>query len=314
MEPLTWAYLALLAASTAANAKAQHKTNKARAKVASEERERRSDQQRKAEASAQDTANALVGMKNKERERAAELEATYRQEAPAATTTDAGTRYLSTDAPRQATETIQNIDRARAEAATEANARSKTLANLGAFGDVFQQGMIRAAGNQQDIGMQQGFMEGWQRNVLPQLYMKANTAGRDWATAADIMKLAATVMSFGAMAGGSAASAGAEGAETATVLDKMQGVPSQFAGKDLFGMGATSGSFAPLSGMETASIGDAASRLSQIDFVEGIGGGTLRQTSNPLLNMNRFGRTYDPYWFLPPGSRRLRTSPAYGGY
>ena len=234
MAPLMWAYLALMAAATGASAKAQQKTNKARANVAAEERERRAKAQKATEASAQATSDQYLGMKDREKTRAAEVANLYRREAPTPTTTDAGTRFLATDAPRHSTSTIESIGRAHALSAAEANQRTTAMANLGSFGDAFQESNIAGARNAQDIGTQQGFMQGWQQNVLPALYNKANMAGRQWATASDIMKLAATVMGPYAMGAGKAADAAGS---TQGVLDQMAGAPSEFAGKNLFGMG-----------------------------------------------------------------------------
>jgi len=158
-------------------------------------------------------------------------------EAAAPTTDSAGTRFLSTDAPTQSTRTISAIQDEKAKGAQRSSQRATAMAKLGAFGDVMQESGREAGRNAQDIGLSASKLQGWTQNVLPSLYAKANTAGKDWQGAADIMKLAAAVMSFSALAG--AGKAGAEaGAENSTrgVLDQMSGTPSQFAGKDLFGM------------------------------------------------------------------------------
>ncbi|HZO54885.1 MAG TPA: hypothetical protein VFB63_19415 [Bryobacteraceae bacterium] len=287
MTPLEWIALALMAAGTASNAQAQHKTRKAQAHVMGEERERRKAQQAKAEASARDTATKMTGIKDREAQRAAELTEVYRQEAPTATTTDAGTRVLATDAPRQATSTVQGNERARASALAEENQRTGALSKLGAFGDVFQESNIGAARNLQDIGMQQGFTEGWQRNVLPALYQKAAGAGRDWATAADIMKLASAVVSMGAMAapnaaGNAAGEVTAEGMQAAKVgsgFDWSQ--PMLSGGAEI---GSTAGRFGSAYGVADAASGAATANAGLTQAGAAAGG-------------------YDPYWYMTPDQR-----------
>lgn len=250
MDPATWIYLALLAASTAASAQAQHKTNKARAQVQAEETDRRKAQQKESEAAALRTQQDFLSQKEKTAAREAELAQTFAaKEGPAPITDAAGTRFLSTSAPTQSTATIDatksEMARGRSEAARDATAK----AQLGAFGDVLQMNNLAASRNAQDIGQSASFMQGWQQNVLPALYAKANTAGKDWATAADVMKLASAVMSFGALGAGGAPAA--EGAKTTTgVLDQMSGVPKAFAGKDLFGMGEGVRAFGSNYGMD----------------------------------------------------------------
>ncbi len=216
MEPATWIYLALLAASTAASAQAQHKTNKARAKVQAEDTDRRKQQQKESEAAALRTQQEFFSQKEKTAAREAELAQTFAaKEGPAPITDAASTRFLDTAAPTQSTATIdatqREMARGRAESARDATAK----AQLGAFGDVLQQNNLAAGRNAQDIGLSASKMQGWTNNVLPALYAKANLAGRDWATTADVMKLAAAVMSYGALSGGG--NAAAKAFDTSTV-------------------------------------------------------------------------------------------------
>lgn len=230
MEPLTWVYLALLAASTAASAKAQQKTNKARAKVAAEDRTRRKEQQREQEALALKTQQEYFDQTNRAEQREAELADLYKGEAPAAPTTDAGgTRFLDTAAPTSSTATIDAIKGEQAKGAARASQRATSIAQLGAFGDVLRQANLNAARNAQDIGLSASKMQGWTNNVLPALYAKANIAGKDWATAADVMKIAAAVMSYGALSGGG--SAATKAFDTSTVAPGAGGagiMPGEF--------------------------------------------------------------------------------------
>jgi hypothetical protein len=225
MEPLTWAYLALLAASTAASAKAQHKTNKARAHVAAEDRMRRKEQQKEAEAAALKTQEEFFNQRDKTAAHEAQLAQQFAPQEPAAPTTDAGgTRFLDTSAPTSSTATIEGIKSEQAKGAGRASQRATSMAQLGAFGDVLREANLAAARNAQDIGLSASKQQGWTANVLPALYAKANLAGRDWATAADVMKLAAAVMSYGALSGGGNAAAKAFDTSTVAPGAGMQGV------------------------------------------------------------------------------------------
>lgn len=214
MDPYTWIYLALLAAGTAANAKAQQKTNQARSKVAAEERDRRKVQQKQAEESAQKTQETYFNQRGDTAAREAELAQQFQPQAAAAPTTDAtGTRFLDTAAPTSSTATIEATKDQIAKGQGRATQRAVAQSQLGAFGDVLRSNNLAASRNAQDIGQSANFMQSWQQNVLPALYAKANVAGKDWATAGDIMKLAATVMSVGALGGAGAATEAPTAAE-----------------------------------------------------------------------------------------------------
>jgi hypothetical protein len=311
MEPLTWVYLAMLAASTAANAKAQQKTNRARAKVQSEDTRRRKEQQRESEAAALKTQDAYFNQRNKAEEREAELAQQFAPEATPTPTSDAsGSRFLATSAPTGSTRTVEATQQEMAKGLGRASQRATSRAQLGAFSDAMQASGLEAGRNAQDIGISASNLQGWTQNVLPALYAKANVAGKDWATTADILKLAAAVTSFGAMSGAGAGANAGSNASTATTLDQMSGVPAQFAGKDLFGMGQSfGGGFSGLSGMETASIADAASRAGAMDLAE------LGMTQSDFMPggnypWERYGSLFDSNWWMPPGQRRMRPAPA----
>lgn len=213
MDPYTWIYLALLAAGTAANAKAQQKTNQARSKVAAEERDRRKVQQKQAEASAQKTQEMYFDQRGDTAAREAELAQQFQPQAAAPTTDATGTRFLDTAAPTSSTATIEATKDQIAKGQGRATQRAVAQSQLGAFGDVLRNNNLAASRNAQDIGQSANFMQSWQQNVLPALYAKANVAGKDWATAGDIMKLAATVMSVGALSGAGAATEAPTAAE-----------------------------------------------------------------------------------------------------
>ena len=232
MDPLTWIWLAAMAASTGANYMAQRKVDNDTSKVNAEARERREKQQRDSERLTMDSANLYTGTPGKEDARAAELAAQYAKTAPEPTTGPHGTSFLANTAPTQSTATIEEtraqLDKANANVARRGAADAK----LRAFGDVMGENSIQAGRNSQDIGQGASFVNSWQQNVMPALLAKANLAGRDWATAADVMKLAGAVMQPWALTNGSGG-----GAETTQgVLERMGGTPAEFAGRDLFGM------------------------------------------------------------------------------
>jgi hypothetical protein len=211
MDPATWIYLAIMAAAAATSAKAQHKTNKERAKVAAEERDRRKEQQKESEAAALKTQEAYFNQRDKAAAREAELASAFEAgEAPAPTTDAAGTRFLDIAAPTSSTQTIEGAQSEMAKGRARASQRATSIAQLGAFGDVMQDTGLDAARNAQDIGISASKMRGWQQNVLPALYNKANVAGRDWATTSDILKLVGAVYGGAALGGAGAADGAGE--------------------------------------------------------------------------------------------------------
>lgn len=282
MEPLTWVYLALLAASTAASAKSQQKTSQARAHVQAEDTARRKKQQQEAEAAAMKTQDAYFNQTDKTAQREAELAQVFAPREAAAPTTDAsGTRFLGTDAPTGSTATIEATQREMAKGAARASQRATSKAQLGAFGDMMQTAGLEAGRNAQDIGISASNLRGWTNNVLPALYAKANTAGKDWGTAADMMKLVAAVMAPAALGGGGAAAgAGGTGAEsTQGVLAQMAGTPKEFIGAfpQMGGMGFQQAA--------TAGLGAA-----------GTAGSSLM--ANPAYEKALFNYLNDPYWYM----------------
>ena len=299
MEPLTWVYLALLAASTAASAKAQQKTNKARAHVQAEDTARRKKQQQDAEAAAMKTQDAYFNQKNRTAERETELAEQFAPQAQAAPTTDAsGTRFLSTDAPTGSTATVQASQKEMAKGAARASQRATSRAQLGAFGDVMQTAGLEAGRNAQDIGRSASNLRGWTENVLPALYAKANIAGKGWATAADVMKLAAAVMAPAALGGGSAAAGAGAGAgggaanTTSGVLQQMAGTPSEFVGAfpAMTGTGFAGASAAGL-GAGAASAGAGAVPM----FTDAYEADILKYLNDPTLWKNGMPQYWNYY-------------------
>lgn len=292
-----WVYYAVMAASTAANYQAQRKTSEAQAGVMREERRRRSDADKANELSAQKTSDTLTSLKKDEEARAAELANVYQKQAPAPTSDAAGTRFLATGMPTNSTETINTTKDETARAMDRVNARGAHMGALGAFGDVFNQGNLSAARNAQDIGVNSSLYRGWQQNVMPALLARANEAGRDWSTTADVLKLAAAIMGPAAMGGGGAAGANADAGSTQGVLDQMGGTPKEFAGKNLFGMQASQ-PFSPMSVRDATSIGDAANMERWMGLQElGITPDELVQPTKDKYE--EIQKMLDPFWNFP---------------
>ena len=194
MDPLTWTMLALMAASTASSYQAQRKTQNATGKVMAEDRRRRGEHSKLAEKLSMENADLYANTPDKEKDRAAELAAQYGPSTTAPTTDAAGTRFLDTGAPISSQVTIDETKQQLAEADARTAKRAGADAKLQAFGDVMSGNQIKAGRNAQDIGQSAGFVQGWQQNVMPAEMERAAGAGRNWATAADIMKLASAII------------------------------------------------------------------------------------------------------------------------
>lgn len=295
MDPYTWIYLALLAAGTAANAKAQQKTNQARSKVAAEERDRRKIQQKQAEASAQKTQETFFDQRGDTAAREAELAQQFQPQAAAPTTDATGTRFLDTAAPTSSTATIEATKGQVAKGQGRATQRAVAQSQLGAFGDVLRNNNLAASRNAQDIGQGANFMQSWQQNVLPALYAKANVAGKDWATAGDIMKLAAAVMSVGALSGAGAAGGAGAGAGTGEMT--AQGIHAAQTPWLDWSQPAMQGGAVPWGssyGVADAAAGAAAaSKMSEADMLNMLG----NHDPNSLMSARRRRRGFTNLFF-----------------
>lgn len=211
-----WIPLLLTAASGAANYQSQRKTDKARARVMEADRLRRAGQEKKSEASAQNTTDLLLKAKEQEGERAAEVEAAMAEEPPNPTMAAPLTSPVTSTGAK--VQTVPSAHEARAK--DYANRVAKNQAALRSFGDVMGMTDILTGRNAQDINQTNISMRNWAANVLPAQLAHANLAGRDWATAADIMQLAAALTSgyawSSAGAGAGAAGAGSAGSGAAS--------------------------------------------------------------------------------------------------
>lgn len=232
MDPLTWAWLALMVASTGANYAAQRKVSNETAKVNADARRRRDENQRKSEALTMNSADLYTNTPAKEDARAAELAQQYAKAAPAPTEGPHGTSFLANTAPTQSTATIEETQKQLDKANANVARRGAADAKLRAFGDVMGENAILAGRNSQDIGQGASFVNSWQQNVMPLALQAAAESGNSWKNAADVMKLAATVMGPWALSNGPGGGADTEKG----VLEQMGGTPKEFAGRDLFHM------------------------------------------------------------------------------
>lgn len=303
MDPLSWTMLALMAASTASSYMAQRKTDRATGKVLAEDRRRRGEHSKLAEKLSMENADLYANTPDAEKDREAELAAQYGPSKAAPTETVTGTRFLDTAAPITSSVTIDETKNELAKADARTAKRAAADAKLQAFGDVMAGNQITAGRNAQDIGQSAGFVQGWQQNVMPAQMERAAGAGRNWATAADMMKLASAIIAPYALT--TAAPANAASTTTAGTLDQMGGIPAQFAGQDLFGMGAGGQPFAALSARETASIADAANKANWMDLQQlGITPSEFMEPSR--MQLERIYKMLDPFWNVLPGNSRRR--------
>jgi hypothetical protein len=209
MEPLTMIYLALLAAGMGAQYQGQRKVDKATANAMAEERMRRERIGRESEAASKATQDIFAKSTAREAERGEELGEKYKSERhdPTAAGGDAY-RLLDIGAP---TKSARTIDSARAHAG-KSKEYTDTIAELrgrlGAFGNVMGESILGARRNAQDIGMNTTSLNNWNQYVLPAQLTAAGQAGRDWSTAGDVMKLAATVIAPWALGTNAAGTAG----------------------------------------------------------------------------------------------------------
>lgn len=210
-----WVPILLAAASFGANYAGQKKTDKARAAALEEARRLREEKSRETEASAKKTADLFANHKEKEADTSSELEQEYtaaidRGQAEAALS-DALTYGTNTGATSTVA-TPRASDQQRGKLARHA----KTMAKLGAFGDVMVGNEIASARNRTDIGRAGSDMMAWNQNVLPMQLEAANMQGRNFHTLADVLQAASMLTSFGAMSGASSVPANIAPATTGT--------------------------------------------------------------------------------------------------
>lgn len=300
MDPLTMTYLALMLASTGASYAAQRKTNKARRAVTDEATIRRKREQANQDAAAADTEKATLAMKANEQQRGAELAQQYQHQDAAPTVTDAGTRFSPTAAPIGSTRTIEAIKDQRAKGLAQSNQQGAAQGALQSFGDVMLNTGLRTGRNAQDIARNANFTQGWQQNVMPSLFAKANTAGKDWATTADLLKLAATVMGPYALAkGGPQAGMGTGTDAQSQILNAAHGPQPVFGNFDTSGLTGPAGMaerLAPGVGDKLPGIMRNMNELPAFNTMGIMADPAQAARSEALLN--------DPYWWARPDAYR----------
>lgn len=233
-----WLYMAVMAAGSAAQYKGAEKADKERAKAMAEERRRRGKLTAENEASAEKSKNLFANVRKDEETKAAQTAQSIAA-APTQVADPGAGRILDPNSPTASTSTVEGAKTALAGVDSQLAKEAQARAAAGAFGGVMGDYGRSIFGNAQDIDMNSASMRNWNQNVLPAQLEYANQSGREWNTAGDVLKLAGTIMAPFALGGGAPASETTEG-----VLDQMSGMPKEFAGKDLFGMGdKMSGSF-----------------------------------------------------------------------
>lgn len=207
MDPLTWAYLALLIGGTAAQQQAVKKTDNERSKAMMEERLLRDQKDKDSQQAVQSTQDLLTQEKSKEAAKAAELAAQYK--APAATvgvTPPPGqASSLSIVPPGTSQRTIDATNTSLANAKGYTDSLAEMRAKLDAYGSVMGDASQQVGRNAQDIGRNARAVQQFQSWVLPATLAAAEQSGRQWSTAGDVMKLAAAVIGPSALGGGGAA-------------------------------------------------------------------------------------------------------------
>jgi len=165
---------------------------------------------------------------------------------------------LDPGSPPSATSTVDEARDAYAGVDSRLAARAQALGKANSFGSVFQDYGEALGRNAQDIDMNSTSMRNWNQRVLPIQLEAANNSGRQWGTAADVLKLAATVMAPMALGGGgagNAASAAQQEIATARFGDLAGKSLGAFGGGTIpFGSATTAGAAAGLSGASAASL------------------------------------------------------------
>lgn len=194
MDPLTWAWLALMIGSAGASYAGQKKVGHEREKAMAAAAIQREAQSKRGEAAAKSTADQLLATKDNEKAKAAEIEASYKQpQAVSPAGQQLPTAMLDVNAPKGST-TVQEANRVGGVNRAFNDKQNTLAAKLSAFGDVMLGNQIVAKRNSQDINMAQAALGNYNQYVLPAAMNAANQSGKQWSTAADVMKLAAAVM------------------------------------------------------------------------------------------------------------------------
>ena len=207
MDPLTWVYLALLAAGTAAQDQAVKKVDRETTKAQVENRNLRAEREKQSQQLAQESQQAVLDTKNKQAQRAQELAAQYQTPSAAVDTKGASvaTGTLDPVLSGASQSTIDNANRAAAKSKADLDRTAQMRGQMDAFGSVFQDATNTLQQNSADVRRNEKSMNDWTNYVLPMKLAAANQSGRQWSTTGDILKLAAMVTGAAAMSGPSTA-------------------------------------------------------------------------------------------------------------
>lgn len=190
--------LALTAGSMFMQAQAQRKVEKKRRKVTEAEAERQREYQARAD---ERLSQAMRGMGAEEQRRAMDEAAAERtaaiQEQATVQEGDVPTEYVPTapGGPKYVQEEAAKTFSKRLKAGKE---EAKRLGALGSWGQALQGAQTGLLRSGQDINRLSGFMRGSQA-VLPAELAAANQAGQGLAQIGDVMGLAGSVLTRGAM-------------------------------------------------------------------------------------------------------------------
>src|SRR5262245_7626889 len=209
--------LALMAASTAANAAGQKKVNKERARVMDQDLIQRKQVQKRSEDAAKSTADLLIGVAQKEKDAAAARDAAIPPPVAAGAAPAVPAAALETYAPTDSKVTIEeNLRRAaetRGKLAKVGNAR----AALDQYGNLMAENAQAITRNQQDQSQAITAGNNWAQSVMPLKMQGAMGAGRDMFTLGDVLQLAATLYAPYGLSGGSTAASGAAAGSSSTI-------------------------------------------------------------------------------------------------
>lgn len=209
--------LALMAASTVANAAGKRKSGRAVSRVMDQDQARRDKLQYEAQQAANSTADLFTSVAGKQAENAAAREA----DAAAATAPVNGApaplpaHALDTYVPTDSTATIAENERQSALTRAKLGKIGRARASLEDFGNIIGGRAQAITRNAQDQAQAVAAGQNWEQHVLPFKMQAAQAAGKDYYTLGDMLQLAATI--YAPYGLGKVAAPGGGGAAAANV-------------------------------------------------------------------------------------------------
>jgi hypothetical protein len=224
MDPLTWVYLALLAAGTAAQDQAVKKVDRETTKAQVENRNLRADREKQSQQLAQESQQAVLDTKAKQAQRAQELAAQYQTPSNAvdATGKQVASGELDPVLSGASQSTIDNANRAAAKSKADLDRTAQMRGQMDAYGSVFQDATNTLQQNSADVRRNEKSMNDWTNYVLPMKLAAANQSGRQWSTTGDLLKLAGMVVGGAALADPSKAATAAPTTESTNIGQSIQ--------------------------------------------------------------------------------------------